>query len=225
MTTHLNSSHQATYNAVFQHPVARNLYWRDLRSLLNALAVVKEGESGMLKITRNGHNLIVQRPRKNIAQVQELMDIRRFLEESAAVQVEPMAKPIQLLVVIDHREARIYKTELHGSVPHRITPYDPHGTGRHLHRVENDSNGQRKPEIKSFYEAVAKTLRDTGDILMFGHGTGASSAMNQLLAALEHDHIDIHQRIVGTIVLDDQHLSDNQILARAREFYKGLALY
>ena len=38
-----------------------------------------------------------------------------------------------LLVVIDHQEARVYRTEVHGAVPQQIVPYDPHGYGKHLH--------------------------------------------------------------------------------------------
>ena len=64
-----------------------------------------------------------------------------------------------LLVVIDHQEARVYRTEVSGAVPERITPYDPHGYGRHLHSAQEWTDGKRLPERKSFYEAVAKTLR------------------------------------------------------------------
>jgi hypothetical protein len=75
---------------------------------------------------------------------------------------QPGPEGAHLLVVIDHREARIYKTDLKASVPERITPFDPHGFGRYLHSVTDDSNGQRKPERKSFYEAVAKSLKVHG---------------------------------------------------------------
>jgi hypothetical protein len=71
---------------------------------------------------------------------------------------------------------------LHGAVPQRIEPYDPFGFGRDLHYNQDDSNGQRKPEPKSSCEAVAKTLQNAKQVLMFGTGTGASSAMKQLLA-------------------------------------------
>ena len=128
-----------------------------------------------------------------------------------------------LLVVIDHREARIYKTELHGAVPQRITPYDPGGFGRHLRHVEDDSTGQRKPERKSFYEAIAKTLGGADQILLFGSGTGASSAMEELLAELKHNHADVAKRIVGSIALDETHLTENQLLAKARGFYEKVA--
>ena len=128
-----------------------------------------------------------------------------------------------LLVVIDHRQARIYKTEVHGAVPQQITPYDPDGFGRHLHYVQDKSNGQRKPERKSFYEAVAKTLEGAEQILMFGSGTGASSAMEQLIAELKLHHGEIAKRIIGSVVLDEKHLTENQLLAKARDFYASVA--
>jgi hypothetical protein len=124
-----------------------------------------------------------------------------------------------MLVVIDHREARIYDTEMHGSVPQRITPYDPFGFGRDLHYNQDDSNGQRKPERKSFYEAVAKTLRGAKQVLMFGSATGASSAMEALVAELKQNHADIAERIVGTFTIDEHHLSEDQLLAKARELF------
>ena len=136
----------------------------------------------------------------------------------------PEDTDIHMLVVIDHREARVYKTQLHGSVPQRITPFDPHGFGRNLHYVQDDSTGQRKPEHKEFYDAVIKTLETANKILIFGSGTGASSAMDRLDCALQTHHKELFKRVVGNVVLNQQHLSDNELLARAREFYKADAL-
>jgi hypothetical protein len=219
-TMSMTGSHNNTYKAIFQHPVARNLHWRDVRSLLTSLAEVTEEPNGNLKVMRGDQMLILHPSRdKVVAEIDELMQIRHFLERSEPVAPESIAKGNHLLVVIDHREARIYKTELHGSVPQRITPYDPHGAGRHLHYVADDSNGQRKPERRSFYEAVAKTLQGAQMILLFGSGTGASSAMEQLLAELKRRHPQISERIVGSTVVDAQHLSDDQLLAKARDFY------
>jgi hypothetical protein len=133
--------------------------------------------------------------------------------------VKPVVGGLHLLVVIDHREARVYRAEMHGSVPQRVMPYDPDGYGRHLRYVEDDANGQRKPERKSFYEAVAKTLRGAEKVLLFGRGTGASSAMEQLLAELKHHNADLARHVVGTAVIDESHLTEDQLLAKAREFY------
>ncbi len=220
----LTRAHRRTYETVFAHPAAHNLEWRDLRGLLNELAEVEEEPNGKLRVTRNGQTLIVQPDRhKDVAEVEELMRIRHFLERSNTAESPSDAEGNHLLVVIDHREARIFKADLKGAVPQRITPFDPQGLGRHLHSVTDDSNGQRLPERKSFYEDVAKCLQGAEQILLFGTGTGASSAMEQLRAQLKHHHADVAKHIVGSVTVDEHHLTEDQLLARAREFYGSAA--
>jgi len=141
------------------------------------------------------------------------------LDFTEAPSPSKAAPGTHLLVVIDHREARIYSAELHGTVPQRITPYDPFGFGRELHYKHDDSNGQRRPEQKSFYEAVAKTLHGAKQIVLFGTGTGSSSAMEQLLINLKKNHKDVAAKIIGSVAVDEHHLTDNQLLAKARELF------
>ena len=124
-----------------------------------------------------------------------------------------------LLVVIDHQEAKVYRTEVHGAVPERILPFDPHGYGKHLHSAHEWTDGKRQPERKSFYEAIAKTLRGAEQVLLFGSGTGRSSAMDQLLADLKDHHPDVAEKIIGTVIVDAHHTTEGQLLAKAREFY------
>src|ERR1700733_12683952 len=106
-----------------------------------------------------------------------------------------------LLVVIDHQEAKVYRTEVHGAVPERIVPHDPYSYGKHLHSAHEWTDGKRQPERKSFYEAIAKTLRGAEQILLFGSGTGRSSAMDQLLADLKDHHADVAAKIIGSVVV------------------------
>jgi hypothetical protein len=213
-------AHQSTYDAIFQHPIARNLQWREVRSMLNSLAEMTEEHNGNFKFTRNGQTLTVHPPqRKDLSDINELMQIRHFLERSETTVNAAAVQSLHLLVIIDHREARIYRTELHGSIPQRIAPFDPDGSHRHLRNVEEDSNGQRKPEPKAFYEAIAKTLKGADMVLLFGSGTGSSSAMDHLMAQLKENHFAIAQRVVGTIVVNEQHMTEDQLLAQAREFY------
>ena len=124
-----------------------------------------------------------------------------------------------LLVVIDHQEAKVYRTEVVGAVPERIAPYDPHGHGRHLHSAHEWTDGKSQPERKSYYEAVAKTLRGAGQVLLFGSGTGKSSAMDQLLADLTAHHADVAKTVIGSVVVDAHHTTEGELLARARQFY------
>jgi len=124
-----------------------------------------------------------------------------------------------LLVVIDHQEARVYRTEVHGAVPERIIPYDPHGYGTHLHSAHEWTDGKRQPERKSFHEAIAKTLQGAEQVLLFGSGTGRSSAMEMLLADLKAHHSNVAGKIIGSVVVDAHHTTEGQLLAKARDFY------
>ena len=219
---HLNGRHQHTYEAIFRHPAAHNLEWHDVQSLLDALGEVVEGRNGALQVTRNGQMVTLHAPKhKDVATVEDLLAIRRFLEQSGETAISPsVATGVHLLVVINHHEAKVYRTELHGTVPQQLVPYDPHGFGRHLRSDTPETDGKRKPERKSFYEAVAATLRGADRILIFGSGTGESSAMEQLLADLKHNHRDVAKHVVGSIVVDAHHLTESQLLAQAREFLR-----
>jgi hypothetical protein len=225
LETEMSGTHRKTYDRVFGHPMPHNLQWREVWTMLEAIdgAETIEDENGNIKVSRNGQSLMLRRPRgKDLADKRELMQVRHFLERSGAQPPNATAATApgtHLLVVIDHREARIFSTELHGAVAQQITPYDPHGFGRALHYNQDNSNGQRKPELKSFYEAVAKTLHGARQILMFGTGTGASSAMEALLIDLKHNHADIAKRVVGSVAVDEHHLTEAQLLAKAREFF------
>jgi hypothetical protein len=220
MEIQLSGTHQKTYNAIFQHPIAHNLQWHDLRSLLGNLAEETEEHNGNLKYTRHNQTLTIHPPlHKDFSDVKELMKIRHFLEHSAVVEQDVIADGMHLLVVIDHREARIYKTELHDTVPEKIVPYDPNGLHRHLHNVDDETSGQRQSELKPFYEAIARSLNGAEKILIFGSSTGSSSAMDHLMAELKQNHPELAKRVAGTVVVNEQHMTENQLLAQARSFY------
>lgn len=220
MTTNLSHAHQTTYDAILGHPTPHNLHWRDVRSMLGALCEVADEANGKIKITRNGQMLILHpESHKDAGTDEQIGKLRHFLERSNEGVPASSHAGVNLLVHIDHREARIYKTEHRDSVPERIVPYDPSNSGRYLHNVSNDANGQRRPEVKSFYESVAKSLHGADAILLLGGGTGASSAMEQLLSELKLHHKDIAAKVVGSATVDDHHLSEEQLLAKARDFY------
>ena len=224
MEVSMSKVHQTTYKAIFQHPIAHNLQWHDVRSMLGTITEIAEEHNGNLRFTRHGEVLILHPPKdKDLSDTQEVMKIRHFLERSSVPELpDPMEDGTHLLVVMDHREARIYKTELRDSVPESITPYDPDGTRRHLHIVDNEASGQRQPELTSFYESIAQSLRDAEQILIFGSSTGTSSAMDYLVDELNQKHPDIAKKIVGAIVVNEQHLTEDQLLAQAREFYSAI---
>jgi hypothetical protein len=219
----LTSSQQRTYNTIFQHPVSHNLEWRQVRALLAALGEVAEEPNGNLKVTRNGKVLVLHPSRtKDVAETEELMVLRHFLEQAESAQPEAKGSETHWLVVIDHHEARIFRSEMHGAIPHQILPHEPDDFFRHAHNSLDFSRGQEKPDPNSFFEPLAKELHPPGRILVFGTGTGTSSEMEQFVAWAKLHHPDLAKRIIGAITVDEHHLSENQLLAKAREFYTSI---
>jgi hypothetical protein len=217
----LNSHHVRTYEEIFRHPAAHNLAWHDVLSLLSALADDTDESNGNIHVTRNGHTAVFHAPKhESVVSAETSRAVRHFLENSGEIAIPRLvAAPVRLLVIIDHHEAKIYRTESHGSLAQKLTPYDPHGFRRHLRTEVPETAGKREPERKSFYENIVVTLRGADEILIFGTGTGKSSAMDHLVAELKHYHGDVAEHVVGSIVVDESHLSEAQVLARAREFF------
>jgi hypothetical protein len=217
----LTGSPLRTYNTIFQHPVSHNLEWRHVRALLATLGKVTEEPNGNLKATRNGHVLVLHPPRtKDVAETDELMALRHFLEQSESAPPEMKESGTHWLVVIDHHEARIFRSVMHGAIPQQILPHKPDEFLRHAHNSRDFSRGQEKPDPNSFFEPLVKVLPAPGQILVFG--TGTSSEMDQFIAWSKLHHPELAKRIIGGLTVDERHLSENQLLAKAREFYTSI---
>lgn len=211
----LTGAHLRTYNTIFQHPISHNLGWKEVHALFRHIAVVEESPNGKLKVTRHGVSLTLNEPRtKDVADKEQLMALRHFLERS---DVAP-AIAGHWLLVIDHRRARIFRTTTNESVPQQILPHPPEDGFRQAPHAQDFSRGQEKPEPNSFFEPVAQALKDADRILVFGTGTGMSSEMVQFITWLGIHHADLAQRVIGSLTIDEHHLTDGQLLAKARAF-------
>ena len=92
---------------------------------------------------------------------------------------------------------------------------------RHAHNSKDFSRGKEKPDPNPFFEPVAGVLNGAGHILIFGTGTGTSSEMDQFTDWLKQHRPELAKRIIGTLVIDEHHLTEAQLLAKAREFYSN----
>jgi hypothetical protein len=221
-STTLTGSHLRTYNTIFQHPVSHNLEWSAVRALMGKIGEVTEEPNGNLKVLRNGRSLVLHpHHTKDVAETEELMVLRHFIRESEGTAAGAPGEEAHWLLVIDHHVARIYRSEMRDAVPQRIHPHEPDEYFRHAHNSKDFSRGREKPDPNSFFEPVARALQAAGQILIFGTGKGTSSEMEQLVGWLGQHHPDVAKRIIGSLVVDESHLSDSQLLAKAREFYAG----
>ena len=219
-TPPLTGSHLRTYQAIFQHPISRNLGWHDVHALFRQLGQVNEEANGNLKVTRNGQTLVLHPPRtKDVSEKDEVMSLRHFLERSETIPPETNDAEAHWLLVIDHHEARIFRSEVCGAIPEQILPHEPDDFFRHAHNSKDFARGKEKPDPNSFFEPVIKALHGAGQILVFGTGTGMSSEMEQFVAWTKTHHPEVARRIIGSLTVDESHLTQDQLLAKAREFY------
>ena len=83
--------------------------------------------------------------------------------------------------------------------------------------MEN-ARAKELPAAGSLFEPLAATLKEAPKILLFGCGTGKASEMDSFSAWLKTHYPELAGRIVGSVVVDESHLSDDELLARARQF-------
>jgi len=221
-TVPLTGSHLRTYQTIFHYPLPHNLQWHDVHALFRHLGQVNEEPNGNLKVTRNGQILVLHPPRtKDVAETDELMALRHFLERSEPTPPAKGGANGYWLLVIDHHEARIFRAKMGGTIPQQILPHAPEDFFRHAPNSKDFARGQEKPDPNSFFEPVARALQTAGQILIFGTGKGTSNEMDQFIAWLKLHRPELAARVIGSLVVDEHHLTEAQLLAKAREFHAG----
>jgi hypothetical protein len=209
-----------TYERIFQHPISHNLGWHDVLAMFRQLGEVGVEANGTMKVTRNGQFIVLRpRPTKDVAEAEEVMALRHFLERTETTTPEAKGAGTDWLVVIDHHQARLFRSVMQGGVPQQILPHEPGRYTRHEHHSRDFSRGKERPDPNNFFEPVAQALAGAGRILVFGTGTGMSSEMDQFTAWIKQHHPELSGRIAGSMVVDENHLIEGQLLGKAREFY------
>ena len=215
----LSGSHRRTYDTIFQHPVTHNLAWHDVFAMLRQLGEVDEQPNGNLRVIRHGLTLVLHPVRtKEVSTTEEVLALRHFLDRSETAPPATAAAEPHWLLLIDHHQARIFLTDLAGEVP-QVAAHRAEYFFRPTPHAEDFSRGQEKPDANTYFEPVAQTLQAAGRILIFGTGTGGGSEMTQFIAWTKVHHPALAGRIDGSLTVDEHHLTDGQLLAKAREFY------
>ncbi len=218
----LRGSQLRTYERIFQHPITHNLSWHDVLGMFRQLGTVETEANGNIKVTRNGQFMILKASQsKGVGEADEVMALRHFLKLTESIPPRSDAAEIHWLLVIDHHQARLFRTEMSGSLPRQILPHEPSEYFRHAHHSREFSRGKEKPDPDTFFEPIAKELMAGGQILIFGSGTGESSEMEIFATWLKDHHPEVSRRVLGKIVVDESHLTDGQLLGKAKDFYKS----
>ncbi len=200
--------------------MTHNLQWRDVRVLFSSLGEIEEEPNGSLKVTIAGHTAVFQSAsKKDAATAEQVIQIRHILQD--AKERSPGITGPHLLVVIDHKQARIYRTELKGTVPETVKPEDNLGHKGHVHSAHDYSDHIEKPNQEAYFEAVCKSLETAEKVLIFGSGKGSSNTMDQFTLWLRAHHPKVADCIFMSVVVDESHLTEGALLAKARDIYGG----
>jgi hypothetical protein len=79
MSEHLSPHHRETLEKIFSHPTSSNIEWRQVQSLLEAVADRAEEHDGKFKVTIRGETLTMERPHGKDAALDTIVELRRYL--------------------------------------------------------------------------------------------------------------------------------------------------
>jgi hypothetical protein len=220
VSNHLNHKLAALHQSLLHGKLPRNLHWNDALELIRHLGAVEDTSGDEFAFVVGTQREFFKRPHTSELAVEEVSRIRRFLTRAASeMPATDTAQPGRMIVVIDHHAAHVFR-DLGGSRPRdevTIEPYDPHHFHRHLiHRKEAHYRGDRVPEESSFYEEVSQALLPAAEIVLIGHGTGKSSAVDALMAHLKKHQPQVAGRVIATETADLSALTDPGIEAIAK---------
>jgi hypothetical protein len=241
----LSKASRRTLQALYRHPIAHNLEWMDVVALFKTIGTVDQKSHNEIMFGIGGAHHKVRKPHSKDITVDELLEFRRILTQAGwspdtadevdagenASDAEPVVAltPPDLLVVVDHHEAKIYHLDMRSADPlgHVIKPYDPHHFLAHLtHKDLSRERGQRAPEDPSFYRRVAEAVASARAIVVVGHGAGHSNAADRLVEFLRLHHPETFEKVRGEMVADMSKLTPPQLLVlgrRALSFLPGQA--
>lgn len=218
----LSAAHRRTFDALFRHPLAHNLEWKDVVALIAKLGEVQEPSGNEFLFELGGRRLVIQKPHHKDLTADELLAIRHFVTKAGLQSREtddPAPAEPELLIVVDHHGAKIFHIDAAAETTADpvIRPYDPHHFLHHLqHKDQSQERGQRAPEEPAYYEEIATAVAVGGAITVVGHGTGHSNAAHHLVEYLKTHHSETYRRIVQEKVADLSAITDAQLVELAR---------
>lgn len=220
MSTHTRRDLDLLERNLLSGKLPRNLSWALTVDLIGQIGEVQPHGNNEFVFTVGTQRAVFKCRNNHELGVEEVARLRKFLRDAipGPSPVEA-AQPGRMVVVIDHHAAHVYR-DFNGKVPQAqetVRPYDPFGFHHHLiHRKEAHYEGQRVPEEKSFYEEIVKDLLPANKIVLVGHGTGTSSAVDHLAKYLKEHHDEISQHVIAIETVDLSALTAPEIEAIAK---------
>ncbi|HZP19315.1 MAG TPA: translational machinery protein [Bauldia sp.] len=118
-------------------------------------------------------------------------------------------------VWLDHESARLFALTFDKSEGWKVRSAHHHV---HRHHKAGLGDAGRAPVDADYFDRLAASLADAGEILIFG----PSTAKSEFVAFLHARHPAIAKRVVGVETLD--HPSDGEFVGHARKHFRTVGL-
>jgi hypothetical protein len=79
---HLDNHHRTTLRQIFQHPVSRNIEWRSVTSLLDAIGTVEVHPDGQVAVQVGSESAFFTHPDGKDIDEQMVVDLRHLLAKA-----------------------------------------------------------------------------------------------------------------------------------------------
>jgi hypothetical protein len=219
MSQHLHRKLELIHQSLLHGKLPRNLDWNDVLELVGKLGQVQPHGGDEFAFVVGTKREFFKRPHTHELGLEEVSRLRTLFKDAAADGGSREGQTGRVVVIIDHHVAHIYQDRGSGQPDETasVEPYDPYGFHRHLiHRKEAHYQGERVPEETSFYEEVAQRLVPASEIILVGHGTGKSRAVDVLARYLDAHHPEISGHVKATETADLSALTEPEIEAIAK---------
>jgi hypothetical protein len=219
-------ANRRTLDAIFRHPLAHNLPWREVLALFHEIGEAEEKHSGEILFQAGGLALSMNKPHHKDVTAPDMIELRRFLThagwspDAAPSEASPTAEVESLIVVIDHAGARVYRIDRSLAEDGAVVPHDQRRLLHHIERKRHNADrDETYPEDERFFGRVAAAVAGAAPIVVIGHGKGQSNEADHLAAYLKVHHKDVYLRIVREIVADLPGLTTAELLTLGRHAF------
>ena len=231
----MHKQHRDTLEALFSHPIQRGISLGEVEELCRALgAEVSHLDQNRLQLRwPEGERTWLHAGSgkgKQRLNPEALLRLRRVLEQQGIRpgQAQPLAQgprgdqSHRLVLRMNHQRCDVFHL-VGEAVEHAVLrPHGLWGSGERLsHRHDRDIAGQRAPLDNDYLKRIEQAMAQADVVLLVGHGTGQSNMAELLIKHLSHHQPALLERI-RTATVDDSSLSDEALLALARQQFGNL---
>lgn len=232
----MNRHHLRTLEALYAHPLRHGVRSSQVEALFHALgAEVAPLDGRRLRIRMpSGQETWIHSGcgrRQPDLDADAVLRLRQFLRENGISPDHPQAEndgprgdqSRRLVLHLDHHHTDVFRLDGEDVEQGQLRPHGLWGSGENVtHRHDRDVAGQRAPRDSDYLARITAAIAEADAVLLLGHGKGESDMRQVLLDHLRIHRRDLLPRIVGVVTLDDGGLSDDGLLAIAREHFGNL---